>query len=209
MLLSESYKNRIQELGATFNPQVDILFLKDFKLNNFNNLNKWVFGKNPSRDYLLQCEIVKEEEGWFLKFNIFWKSKTKHFTNNKGKDFEFEIGPEKDYTVFCKKSDDKFNANKNLISPQNYKDDFLENLNTEIIKICKMLKQKIQDLQNFDKNKFSDLVSFYNEIKNFTNEKEFREFLNKKYASEQDKQNLTLILQKMDEIPLYNNLKNF
>lgn len=153
-------------------------------------------------DYIFNLFIVKTpNENWYYKVFVYWKKQTKDFTSGKGKDFDLQFGPF--YSLEKLEKDLHYNLNHNILfSTNNYKDNNKIQLDNEIYTMIDRVNKVYDKLLSCEDPYFDDLKE---EMVHLRKEKpEVDLYISKNYPDEDDKQQLLLILSKIDSL---NNLK--
>lgn len=184
----------------------DISYINGFKLlkkETKNNSDIWVF-EHRTKDYFIRFYLHKDKENreWSGKIFVYWKEYTSDFTSAKGKDFEYKFGPFKSYKEMIADLNRKLKNNP-LMSKDIYLDDNKTQLDNDILEMLKRLLNSKDKLYQVKDKKFNDLKRIYNKIYQFNEDEQFRNFLQKEYPGEEDKQTLLIILQKIHQLDFY------
>lgn len=201
-----------ENIESIVNQQVDKLEIPE--LDNFKFVDKknddkgneiWKYSLKEE-NYTINFFIGKNKSNkWFYKVFVYWKALSKSMTNGKGKDFEIKFGPFENFEDLKKNIKEAINHNL-LFSFQNYHDNNKTQLNDEIFRVIEKLKKHKEDIENSTGSYFKDLRKI---LPNFLKSKEeVKKYLDDKYPDEEDKQFLLLILSKMDNIKLHNQISS-
>lgn len=153
-------------------------------------------------DYIFNVFIAKTpNENWYYKVFVYWKKKTNDFTSGKGKDFDLQFGPFDSLENLEKELN--YNLKHNILfSSNNYKDNNKIQLDDEIYTMIDKVKGVYDKLLSCTDPYFDDLKDEYNHLCKSRPEVDL--YISKNYPDEDDKQQLLLILSKIDSL---NNLK--
>lgn len=153
-------------------------------------------------DYTFNIFIAQTpNKNWYYKVFVYWKKHTKDHTSGKGKDFELQLGPFNSFKDMKKDLDYNIKHNT-LFSAKNYEDNNKSQLNDEVYKMISKVKNVYEKLLSCKNTYFDDLKK---EMVHLSKEKpEVDLYISKNYPDEDDKQQLLLILSKIDSL---NNLK--
>jgi len=184
----------------------DISYIKGFKLlkkESKNNSDIWVF-EHRTKDYFIRFYLHKNKSSreWTGKIFVYWKEYSPDFTSAKGKDFEYAFGPFNSYKEMIFNLNNKLKNNP-LFSKEIYLDDTETQFDNDSIEMLKRLISIKDKLYKVKDKKFNKLKKIYNKIHNFKDDVQFKEFLNKEYPKEEDKQTLLIILQEIHQIDFY------
>ena len=149
-------------------------------------------------DYIFNLFIAKTpNENWYYKIFVYWKKHTKDLTNGKGKDFDLQFGPFDSLEKLEK--DLHYNLVHNILfSTNNYKDNNKIQLDNEIYKMINKVKGVYEELLSCSDSYFDDLKE---EMTHLSKDKpEVDLYISKNYPDEDDKQQLLLILSKIDSL---------
>lgn len=157
-------------------------------------------------DYIFNLYLAKSKNNnWYYKFFVYWKKHTSQSTSGRGKDFELQFGPFN--TLDELKSNLTYNLkHNNLFSPNNYKDNNKLQLDDQIYIMINKVKDVYDDLNSCDDSYFEDLKK---EIPHLFKEKpEVDLYIKKNYPDEDDKQQLLMILNKIDSLKNLKEIEN-
>lgn len=157
-------------------------------------------------DYIFNLYIAKTpSENWYYKFFVYWKKHTSDFTSGRGKDFDLQFGPFK--TLEELEGNLKYNLKHNtLISPNNYQDNNKIQLDNEIYMMIDKIKKIHEEINSCTDPYFDDLKK---ELPHLMKEKpEVDLYIDKNYPDEDDKQQLIMILNKVDSLKNLKEIEN-
>lgn len=182
-------------------------FLKDFSYYGFyekSEKNHWKFiCKFP--EYIFKILFVENNDEWCAKLFVYWKKETKDMTSGAGKDFEYKIGPHKNFSNLIIDIRRKIENNP-LIGSKLYDDNSKINMDREAIPLLLKLKKEKEKLFSVNHEYFNDLKNIYNKIKNIPEEK-LLNYCRIHNVEEADKQDFLLDLQKLNKIDYYIEMK--
>lgn len=205
-----------ESLEQTMNGQlikIDGFRFIDKKKDENDNLI-WKYSRNiksgssdrEDSDYIFNLYIAKSKNNnWYYKFFVYWKKHTSDFTSGRGKDFDLQFGPFNSLDEL--KSNLTYNLkHNNLFSPNNYKDNNKLQLDDQIYIMIGKVKDVYDDLNSCQDSYFEDLKK---EIPNLFKEKpQVDLYLKKNYPDEDDKQQLLMILNKIDSLKNLKEIEN-
>lgn len=149
-------------------------------------------------DYLFNIFIANTpSKKWYYKIFVYWKTHSSHVTSGKGKDFDLQFGPFN--TLEELEKDLHYNLNHNILfSFNNYKDNNKIQLDDEVFRMVEKVAKVQEELNLCSDSYFDDLKK---EFKNLNKSKEeAQEYMDNSYPDEDDKQQLLLILSKIDTL---------
>ena len=201
-----------EQLENVINQEIndlDIPELNDFnfiKKNFDDNLNKLWKYTLQEENYTINLFVSETKGGkWYYKIFVYWKSLSKGMTNGRGKDFELQFGPFNNLEDL--KKDLKHSLEHNvLFSFKNYHDNNKTQLNDEIFNLIPILVKNKEDIENNTDDFFKDLREILPNL--LKSKDEVVDFLNKEYPDEEDKQFLTLLIQKANKIQLHKQINS-
>jgi hypothetical protein len=182
-------------------------FLKDFVYTGFHEkkgMNHWHFVREFP-DYTFKIFFAEKNDKWMAKIFVYWKKSTKDMTAGAGKDFEYKMGPHKNFSDLI--VDIKRKTENNPIMGQKlYDDDYEFNMDKEALPLIIKLKKHKDKLFSIDNDFFNDLKDIYSKIKNIPEDK-LLDYCRIHNAKEADKQDFLLDLQKVHKIDYYAEMK--
>jgi hypothetical protein len=186
----------------------DIAYLNGFSLidqASKGHVKIWVFEKKH-KDYAIRVYLQKDNENkqWSGKIFIYWKKVTKELTNAQGKDYEFPFGPYASYQEMVTDLNRRL-RNHPMISADNYLDDNKIQLNNDVVALLEILKKQKQKLATVKDKKFNDIKRIFNAISKINDIEGLKKWANENAPEEEDKQSLSLKLQKMFQLDFYLN----
>jgi len=205
-----------ESLEQTMNDQlikIDGFKFVDKKTDENDNLI-WKYSRNiksgssnrEDSDYIFNLYLAKSKNNnWYYKIFVYWKKHTSQSTSGRGKEFELQFGPFN--TLDELKSNLTYNLkHNNLFSPNNYKDNNKLQLDDQIYIMIDKVKDVYDDLNSCDDSYFEDLKK---EIPHLFKEKpEVDLYIKKNYPDEDDKQQLLMILNKIDSLKNLKEIEN-
>lgn len=205
-IIRETLETAINKQEAAEKFDQDIVYLKGFTLNkkeDRGNLTIWVFD-HKEKDYVLRFYIQKNKmnETWDAKVFIYWKEPTKELTISKGKDIELKFGPFYSYEEMVVELNRKLANNPNL-SPNNYLDDDNLQLKKNLIEMLKIMMKYGDKIQAVQDEHFKDLKKLYKEVSQIKTIEDLEKKIEEKAPSEEDKQTLLLVIQKIYQLDFY------
>jgi hypothetical protein len=185
------------------------------KIDGFEFVNKktddkknliWKYSKSiksgssnrEDSDYIFNIFIAyTPNKNWYYKIFVYWKTHTSQLTSGKGKDFDLQFGSFN--TLEELQKDLYYNLNHNILfSFNNYKDNNKIQLDDEVFKMIEKVSKVKEELNLCKDPYFDDLKK---EFINLNKSKsEAQEYINNSYPDEDDKQQLLLILSKIDTL---------
>jgi hypothetical protein len=193
--------------------KIDGFKFVDKKTDENDNLI-WKYSRNiksgssnrEDSDYIFNLYLAKSKNNnWYYKIFVYWKKHTSQSTSGRGKEFELQFGPFN--TLDELKSNLTYNLkHNNLFSPNNYKDNNKLQLDDQIYIMIDKVKDVYDDLNSCDDSYFEDLKK---EIPHLFKEKpEVDLYIKKNYPDEDDKQQLLMILNKIDSLKNLKEIEN-
>lgn len=215
----EELRGLVQEALTTANLQSkdlqnkikhDLHYLKDFKFTKFGKDNKgsykWVFNfVTNDKSYQVEFYVLNNNNKWFANLDVFWKNKTDKNTADSGKDIDKKFGPFNSYNELVKELNLKLKNNLTL-STDIYKDDYVQGLDNEIVKLLKKLKIDGKALVKSNHATFKNIIDIYHKIKNM-GDNDLHKFADNEWKSEADKGTAVLNLQKIDWDDFYKDME--
>lgn len=181
------------------------LDLDGFVLVSKKNQNGVIFWKYSMIDenYIFNIVIANKNSSWSYKLFIYWKALSKKNTIGKGKDFEIQYGSFDsvgDLLSHLKRTI----KNNNLFNPSNYHDNNKTQLDDEIFRMIEELRLYKDEIKATDNSYFKDLKKILDNL--LDSRDRVKEFLDKNYPDEEDKQLLLLVIQKIHKLRIHNQI---
>lgn len=206
-LIREVLENNFNKQNSEKNFIQDIVYLKNFELNKKEEVGHstlWVF-QNKIKDYTIRFYIQKNNYfgTWFAKLYIYWKIPTRHYTNAKGKDFDYKFGPYDSYNEMVSHLNNRLENNP-LISTGNFVDDNKTQLDKDTFELLKLVKKRSTDIKKVNDKNFNELKKVEKEIENINDEKGLKDYMEIK-TEEWEKQTFWLVLNKIFDVDFFIN----
>jgi len=187
----------------------DIVHINKFKFiehKKVKDSDVWFF-KRMVDDYIIKAYIIfDKKKTWTFKTLVFWKTETKKPTNGVGMDNTHSYGPYSNYENMVSDLENKLKNNL-VLNPIIYHDNSELNKDKECLLLFKNLREYGEKINNTKHNYFDDLKKYYNDTKNM-DDFNIVKYCQKIAPKDDDKQGLSLNLQKMYKLDFYNGIDN-
>lgn len=195
-------KEALESAAISDLPNLDIDGFKLASKKNQDGVTLWKYSM-IEENYVFNIIIANKNSNWSYKLFIYWKALSKKNTSGRGKDFDIKYGPFDNIDDLLNHLRKTIN-NSNLFRPSNYHDNNKTQLDDEIFKMIEELRLYKDDIELSSGSYFNDLKKVSSNL--LGSPEQAKQFIDKEYPDEEDKQFLLLIIQKIHKLRIHSQI---